>query len=231
MTARFLLPDVKPGDTVQERVKLALRDAITNGELAPGVKLHQASIAKSMRVSVTPVREALRDLAAEGLIALDAHRGARVRLIELDEFLEIRLLMEMLEPLCARLAAERVTDDELATLHTIQDRLERVTAASDYLPLNADFHDYLTTAAKAPRLAAILGPLRMASRVVIMTALGTVPSRVEQGIEEHRPILAALRRRDGAAAAEATLRHLGPTWDAVEALCRGEAAASPTIDD
>ncbi|MDQ7910389.1 GntR family transcriptional regulator [Phytohabitans sp. ZYX-F-186] len=228
MATRYLLPDAKPGDTVQERVKLALREAITSGDLAPGAKLHQASIAKSMHVSVTPVREALRDLAAEGLIALDAHRGARVRLIELDEFLEIRQLMEFMEPLCARLAAERVTDTELATLHAIQDQLERVTAASDYLPLNADFHDYMTTAAKAPRLAAILAPLRVASRVVIMTALGTVPSRVEQGIEEHRPILAALSRRDGDAAAEATLRHLAPTWDAVEALCRSRAAGTTT---
>lgn len=212
-------PDVMLGKTVHERVREALRTSVIEGILPPSFRLRQSDIATSLGVSVTPVREALRDLAAEGLIRMDAHRGAIVRSIDLAEFIEIRLLLDALWPVCVRLATERITDDEIATMAALQVKMEK--HPKDYVSLNAEFHEIISQAARAPRVQAMLDSLRVATNQVLRTALGTAaPNRLHEGIEEHRGILDALRRRDADAMIAATMAHQTPTWDAVEGMIR-----------
>jgi DNA-binding GntR family transcriptional regulator len=207
------------GRTVHERVLAALRTAVVDGVLPAGYHLRQTDIANTMQVSVTPVREALRDLAGEGLVRLDAHRGAVVVGIELDDFIEIRLLLDTLWPVLARLAAERVTEPEIAAMWDLQRRIEAEPSA--YMTYNPMLHDMIAAAARAPRITAIIGSLRVATDRVLHQALGTTaPHRLHEGIEEHRPILAALEARDPDALVAAVMAHQKPTWDAVEASIR-----------
>jgi DNA-binding GntR family transcriptional regulator len=221
---RIRSPHGMIGRTVHERVLAALRAAVVDGVLPAGYHLRQTDIARSMQVSVTPVREALRDLAGEGLVRLDAHRGAVVVGIDLDEFIEIRLLLDTLWPVLARLAAERVTESEIAAMWDLQRRIEAEPSA--YMMYNSVFHDMIAAAARAPRITAMIGTLRVATDRVLQQALGsTAPHRLHEGIEEHRPILAALEAHDADALVDAVMAHQKPTWDAVEASIRASEEA------
>jgi len=206
--------------TVHERVRETLRNDILSGALKPGEHLRQSALATELQVSVSPVREALRDLAAEGYVRFDPRRGATVRMVDLEEFLEIRLLMETMEPVVARLAVDRITDDQIALMQRLQAELELVETPEDYTPLNIAFHDVITEATRSPRLQAFVESLNGSSMLVVATALDTVPHRVEQAVAEHRPILAALVAKDAEALAVASLAHRRPTWDAVEKIVR-----------
>jgi len=214
------LAEVDLRTTVHERVRGILRNDILSGVLKPGEHLRQSALAAELQVSVSPVREALRDLAAEGFVRFDPRRGATVRLVDLEEFLEIRLLMETVEPLAAKLAVQRITPDEIAEMARLQAELELVDTAEGYTPLNIAFHEVLVAATRSPRLQALVESLNGSSMLVVATALDVVPHRVEQAVAEHRPILAALGARDAEALAEASLAHRRPTWDAVEAVIR-----------
>lgn len=216
---RIPSPHDMVGRTVHQRVVLALRTAIVDGALPAGFRLRQTDIAQVMGVSVTPVREALRDLAAEGLVRLDAHRGGVVMDIDLADFLEVRMLMDALWPLLARQAARRITPVQIATLWDLQHRIEADPAA--YPGLNAELHALIVAAAAAPRTAAMLATLQVAAGRVLSKALGeTAPHRLDEGILEHRTILAALEAHDEQGTVTAVLAHQRPTWDAVEQALR-----------
>lgn len=218
-------PDRMPGRTVHERVREALRSSVVDGTLPSNFRLRQFDIAETLGVSVTPVREALRDLAAEGLVRMDAHRGAVVAQMSLDDFIEIRLLMESLERVWASLVVRRITDEELEQAAALQ---EEMAAHPDrYLEINPAFHDLLTDAARAPRLAAMLASLRGNSQAVVRRAIGHDPDRVPHAIEEHWELLEAVRARDADAAAAAMLDHFRPTWDLVEGIMRREDGDPP----
>jgi DNA-binding GntR family transcriptional regulator len=220
-------PDRMQGKTVHERVREALRSSVLDGALPSNYRLRQTELAEYLGVSVTPVREALRDLAAEGLIRMDPHRGAVVADMSLEEFVEIRLLMEALERVWAQLVVRNITDDDLARADLLQQRLE--ANPDEYLTVNPAFHDLLTTAARAPRLAAMLAALRGSSEAVVRRAVGHKPTRVAEGIEEHVTLMAALHARDAEAVAEAILAHFRPTWDVVEGIMRA-AEENPEYD-
>jgi DNA-binding GntR family transcriptional regulator len=209
--------------TVHERVRETLRSDILSGALKPGEHLRQSALAAGLQVSVSPVREALRDLAAEGYVRFDPRRGATVRMVDLTEFLEIRMLLETVEPLAARLATERITAEELGRMRSLQARLELARTPEEYTPLNTAFHDVLTAATRSPRLQAFLESLNGSSQLVVTAALDAVPHRLEQAVAEHRPILEALATRDPEALTIASLAHRRPSWDAVEAIVRRQA--------
>jgi len=224
---RIPSPHTMVGRTVHQRVVLALRTAIVDGGLPPGFRLRQTDIAQVMGVSVTPVREALRDLTAEGLVRLDAHRGGVVMDIDLADFLEVRMLMDALWPLLARRAARRISTAQIAALWALQHRIE--ADPRSYPTLNAELHDLIVDAAQAPRTAVMLATLQVSSGRVLAKALGeTAPHRLDEGIREHRSILTALEAHDEQAAIEAVLAHQRPTWDAVEAALRAQ-SPSPVI--
>lgn len=212
-----------PRTTVHERVRRSLRDDILSGVLKPGDHLRQSALAAGLQVSVAPVREALRDLAAEGYVRFDPRRGATVRSVDLTELLEIRMLLEAVEPPAARLAAQRVTPEELARLRSVQERLERVRTPEEHASLDAAFHDLLTAATRSPRLQALVASLNGSWHLAVASALDAVPHRTAEAVAEHRPVLAALAAHDAEALASACLAHRRPTWDAVEAVVRRRA--------
>ena len=105
-----------------------------------GLALIQADLATMLNVSTTPVREALRDLATEGLITLDRHRGGVVRELNWQEMEEIRLIRHQLEPLAVRLVVENITDEELAEAERLRARMAKERDLGNWVELNTQFH-------------------------------------------------------------------------------------------
>jgi len=202
--------------TAHQLVLETLRRAILTGRIPGGTRLVQADLAEQLKVSTTPVREALRDLATEGLIKLDAHRGAEVKSLSRDEVSEIYRLRRILEPEAMRLAVEHITDEELATAAAICARAddERDTAA--WVELNQRFHNVFITATRSPRLAVILQGLHDAAGMYVAATLTQGADRRSEANREHRELLDAVRRRDVQAAMELQLAHVKRTMELIE---------------
>ena len=111
--------------TAHEFVRESLRRAILRGDLTGGSRLIQGEVAATLNVSTTPVREALRDLATEGLITLDRHRGGTVRELDWDDMEEIGMVREALDPLAVRLFCERITDEQLREAESLWRQMEK----------------------------------------------------------------------------------------------------------
>ncbi|WP_326552124.1 GntR family transcriptional regulator [Micromonospora sp. NBC_01813] len=204
--------------TVHERVRDWMRSAIVNGTLKPGSRIVQIDIARMLGVSPTPVREAMRDLAAEGLIKVHARKVATVTAIDANELRDIRLLRETLEALAARLCAERITEAELAEAERMQEEMERDPDLSKYVELNRAFHVFLYNAARSPRLTQMLLSLRTATPGMLSVAFTRSKERRLDGLDEHRRFLKACGDRD-LDAAEAIFRtHSSVAFDEMEAF-------------
>ncbi|GAC1327112.1 MAG: GntR family transcriptional regulator [Beijerinckiaceae bacterium] len=171
---------------------------IIRGELAPGVPLVESDLAEALGVSRTPLREALKLLAAEGLIELRPNRSARVRPMRASEISDLFEAVSGIERLAAELAAERITRNELIRLEQFQSRMERLHGCGDldgYFNLNQQIHLLVVRAAKNRSLqeahAALLGRAERARYFALSSR-----SRWDQSVEEHRQVLDALRRGD-----------------------------------
>lgn len=203
--------DLRP-TTAHEVAHATLRRAILNGELPAGTRLVQSQLAQDLRLSTTPVREALRDLATEGLIELDPHRGAIVRRLSVADLQEIYHLRIILEPEAMVLAARNRTEEELAAAEAVQARLDKEEDPVAWTELNRDFHQILTQASHSPRMIALLTQLRDTATPYVAVALrGTEEQRFEIGIEDHHELLTHLRARAGRKAAAVARRHLEAT--------------------
>ena len=204
--------DDQPHMTAHERVRTVLRRAIVVGVAEPGQRLVQSRVADQLGVSVTPVREALRDLAGEGLVQLDAHRGATVRQFEHADLAEVQGLRAVLEPLAMRWAAERVTDGELDAAEAIQRQMDAETDESQWLELNRRFHLALIRGAHAPRLESILMSLRDAGGFPVARIYRADPvAQRARSHDEHEALLTACRHGDAEEAARLIVEHMTGT--------------------
>ncbi len=145
------------GGTKADEIALALEEAIVSGALAPGSVLRQEQVSAQYAVSRTPVREALRRLAALGLVSFEANRGFRVRTLSRAEMWEAFLLRAELESLVTGVAAERITAADLEELATAERRFARLTRALrarepgedrrsltvEWMQANHGFHDVI----------------------------------------------------------------------------------------
>lgn len=201
--------------TAHQFVRDTLRRAILSGALAGGTRLVQADIAAQLKVSTTPVREALRDLAADGLILFDPHRGAIVHELHVGELVEVYEIRKLLEPLAIRKATQHLTDEQLATAAALQDKMEQEQDPGAWADLNWQFHALLERAANSPRLLSIVKSVQDTAAIYVGHSLKVEPERIAEGNREHRELLDALRRRDPDKAAEVLTAHLDATLRAV----------------
>lgn len=133
-----------------------IRSAIVEGRLEPGQRLKEEELARELGISRTPVREALLVLQTEGLIDSAPNRGASVRAYEAADLDDLYLLRALLESFAARLAATRITDDEVAELRASNERFVALRVRDDIVELvreNVRFHDIVLAAARSDRLA------------------------------------------------------------------------------
>jgi DNA-binding GntR family transcriptional regulator len=202
-----------PRLTSHEWVKLRLRRAIFAGAYAPGSRLVQTELAEAFQVSVTPVREAMRDLISEGLIRSDPHHAATVRELDVAEALEVNELRLMLEPFAVRRAAERITAGEIENLEQIQRNMERATDNQTWLELNNHFHLAVIDSARSPQVAGILHNLLQTSTFYFAAALRVSGGNRAKSIREHWDLIDALRAHDAELAASITAGHVSSSLE------------------
>ena len=193
--------------TAHEFVRESLRRAILRGDLSGGSRLIQGELATALDVSTTPVREALRDLASEGLITLDSHRGGIVRELNWDDMEEIHLVRQALDPLALRLACERITDDQLDEAERLCQRMAKEKDLGDWVELNIRFHFIFEEATGVARLIGILKGLEQSSAVYVAQAQRWHPEIRRRANEQHRALIDACRDRDAPTAIEAMSGH------------------------
>jgi DNA-binding GntR family transcriptional regulator len=144
--------------TMQRIVEDHLRSEILRGRMPPGTRLNQHSLADQLKVSRTPVREALRTLQAEGLIELTPHRSAIVVSLEQSDIVEIFDIRATLEARAAQLAAPRLTDEILARLRDLDEQMSHALETHDdrWILLHREFHRIIYGASGWPRLCALI---------------------------------------------------------------------------
>ena len=190
-------------DTVKDR----LLEAILDGRYPPGSRIVETRAAREFGTSQAPVREALRDLEALGVVEISPFRGARVRRPSLDELLEAYVVRSELEALVVRLAVPRLTEEDLEVLGGYMDAMDQAAEAGDTVAeaaADARFHGRLVEIAANGTLARVWGLLEPYSRTYISIAVPGADRRRIAGL--HVPVLEALRSRD-AATAETAIRH------------------------
>ena len=200
--------------SLSDRAADHIRDLIIEGHLEPGSRIDEAALIGAMGISRTPFREALRTLAAEGLVELRPSRGAVVRKLSAAEVLSMLEVLAHLERLAGRLACERASDAEVEALLGIHERMARLYEARDRMPyykLNQSFHARLTEASSNPTLVETQG--RLQARLKRIRFIGNRrPEYWDAAMAEHAEMADALRARDGARLGEVMERHLMQTW-------------------
>jgi DNA-binding GntR family transcriptional regulator len=200
-----------PYRTAQAVVADRLRRAVLSGQMPPGSRLLQAAVAAEMRTSTTPVREAMRELAGEGLLDLDPHRGVVVHQPSVEELQEIYRIRSVLEPVAITGTIENITSDDLTAAEQLLEQMERQTDIAEWALLNATFHSILTEASGMPILTSILEKLRNLSTMYVAAFVDRHPDRLRQANEEHRALLEACKARDVPRAQELEVAHLQHT--------------------
>jgi DNA-binding GntR family transcriptional regulator len=196
------------GELLSATVKRIVLDRIVQGHYAPGERIVEFKLAKELGLSQSPVREGLRELAAVGIVTIHPRRGARVRLPSAKELADVSLVRAEVDALAARLAADRIPEATLETLGGLVDEMFDRLEAGDFSGVTeADvrFHHLIAEASENHALVRAFDQLAPFARTFITLTLPDVD--VRGIVQEHRPILDALRARDADRAAEAARAH------------------------
>jgi DNA-binding GntR family transcriptional regulator len=198
---------VQRPQSIPDFIAETLRGAIIRGEFEPGSPLRQDEIATKLKVSHTPVREALRQLVVEGLVKFYPNRGAVVTELSSEEVREIFDLRRLLEAEALRRALPNLTEVELQQAATILDLTEQETNLARWSELNQEFHSTLYIPARSPRLLSFIQVLHHNSERYIYLKLSTL-NHQNRTLQEHRDILKACQRGDGDTAVVLLERHI-----------------------
>ncbi len=193
--------------TAHEFVRDSLRRAILRGDLSGGARLIQAELATMLNVSTTPVREALRDLATEGLITLDRHRGGVVRELNWADMEEIRAIRRNLEPHALELVIEHMSDEQLQRADRLRAQMAKERDLGSWVETNTAFHSVFHEATGSKRLATILTQFEESSAVYVAQAQRWHPEIRRRAQAEHQALIDAVRARDPKAASEVMTGH------------------------
>jgi DNA-binding GntR family transcriptional regulator len=203
-----------------------LREAILNGRMPGGARLRQTDLADQLKISRTPIREALVRLKAEGLVELLPGGGVQVKRLDLDEAVELYDLREVLDGLAARLAAQRA---DAATLSRLEKLLRRQAecverrSAAQWFPAHVAFHEEIVKAAGNGHLARQSAVVRLSIRHFHPLLLRT-EHRLENAYREHRAIYDAIRTHDADGAERLARAHIANAKDIVlKTMTQGEA--------
>ena len=196
---------LKPSNA--QRLRDALENDILNGHRAPGERLDPEALGQEFNVSRTPVREAIQQLVASGLVIVQPKKGTFVAQVGIDRLIEMFEVMAELEGMCGRLAARRISPQELAELQGALERCEQAALDGDtdeYYYENEAFHNCIYAASHNAFLADEARQLKMRLKPYRRLQL-KVRHRMQSSLEEHRHIVAAIEAGD-TEAAELTLR-------------------------
>jgi DNA-binding GntR family transcriptional regulator len=208
-----MLDAEQPYRTLAERVREDIRNEILAGGYRPGQRIGQEALARRHGTSRIPIREALRQLASEGLVVLQPHVGARVATLDLRELDEVYQIREQVEPFAIGKSAPLLTDADLEALRAFVEQME-VAALNDevsrWIELDRDFHLRTFVATPLPRLLALIDGLWNTTQQY-RRLYGLLPNRLEIAGVEHRLLLDALERRDSDDATRILTMHIRRT--------------------
>jgi len=196
--------------TLHDQVTGRLRDKIVEGELVDGARIPEKEICEELGVSRTPLREALKVLAAEQLVTLLPNRGAVVTKLTSEVLADKVEVVAGLEALAARLVCERADDAQIRALSAYHDKLVTYFTKRDrlrYFKANQDFHQAIVEAAGNPVLRDLHGGLLAHLRRARYRGM-QLTSADSRFVAEHESLMRAIAARDGSAAQEAAFEHM-----------------------
>lgn len=202
--------------TKEEQVADFLREGIISGVYPRGSRLKQAEIAEQLNLSITPVREALKMLEAEGYITRDSYRGASVVPFDASASGEILELRQLLEERLVKAAVENATDQDIAELRALEAEFERAFESGDRAAargINYRFHRRLYDISALPHTLHFVQILWARYPFDLINA---VTGRGDRAAKEHQAILDALETRDSAKAVLAMREHIESGWEVLK---------------
>src|SRR3984893_4096226 len=198
--------------TAQGTVTDALRRLILLGKIPAGARINQDAVAERYGVSRIPVREALRQLEAEGLVQIFPRRGVLVSSLSAEELTEIYEMRDALEALAVRLAVPEINEDQLMRLEELLTSMDGDSDPSRWLDLDSEFHAALYAPSERKRLCNTIATLRRNTGRYLHIAVRS-GDRIRLAQDEHRQILTAYRRRSVDEAVKALRWQLNQTCD------------------
>jgi DNA-binding GntR family transcriptional regulator len=212
---------------LHEEVVGSVRAMLLDGAIPPGARIPERDLCEKLQISRTPLREALKVLAAEGLVQLLPNRGSRAAKLTDRDMRDLFEVCQGLEALAGELACERITDAEIADVaaaHAAMAQYYRDGDLLQYYRCNRHIHEAIIAAAGNPVLSglyeSVTARIRRARYVTPMT-----PRRWALAVQEHEAILNALQRRDGVGLSHILRAHLRHKRD--EVLQAGFAETEP----
>ncbi|WP_144186287.1 GntR family transcriptional regulator [Elioraea rosea] len=218
--------DRVPRLTLADAAAEKLRGLIGEGSLAPGERLTEAELSGRLGISRIPLREALRALAAEGIVTIEPHKGAVVTPVTPEEVDEVFPVLAALEGCAGELAAvtmDEAAREEIAALHAAMLAAHKAGRRRQFLAHNETIHERIVAAARNPTLASLHRALSLRLKRIRYVAQ-VEDSSWERSVAEHEAMMDALARRDGRALGAAMREHLASKREAVrEAVARASA--------
>lgn len=208
---------VIPRAALHEQVAQRLRQMLVEGQVAPGAKLNERELAEQLAVSRTPLREAIKMLAAEGLVELLPNRGAIAVALRESDVLHTFELMAGLEAMSGELAAQRITDTELAEIQAMHYEMMAAYTRRDlsaYYSINARIHAAVSAAAKNPALASVYKQVNARLQALRFRS-NQDGEKWKRAVKEHEKMIEALAARDPVAMRDVLLAHLHNKRDTV----------------
>ena len=204
------LPKLEGYDLLSKKVYRILKKEIIKGSFTPGSKILEFQIAQQMGISRTPVREAIRLLAAEGFVILSPNQGAVVRTVSVENIKEVLQIHSVLEGLAARLACEVINKDGLEELENYLNKMENLLKAGDsiaYSEVDLKFHDTIVNACGNNQLIKMRKNIRDQAQRYRISSL-RVAKRLRESMTEHRKIFEAFKERDSNKADRMSQKHI-----------------------
>ena len=214
--------------TLHEQVAQRLRQMLVEGHIAPGAKLNERELCEVLKVSRTPLREAIKMLAAEGLVELLPNRGAIALALSEADVLHTFEVMAGLEGQSGELAAQRITDAELAEIQAMHYEMMAAYTRRDlsaYYRLNAAIHRAINAAAKNPVLTATYNQVNARLQAWRFRS-NQDGEKWARAVQEHAQMVDALQARDPTAMRAVLLTHLAHKRDVVTELLRAPQVTS-----
>jgi DNA-binding GntR family transcriptional regulator len=229
------LPEREDQSSLHDEILIRLRDHIVEGHIPDGARVPERQLCEMLGISRTPLREALKVLASEGLVELLPNRGARVRQLSGHDLGELFDVMGGLEGLAGRLACENITDAEIAEIERLHYEMYGFYLHRDmpgYFRINQLIHQKIVEASRNAALLSTYANLAGRIRRVRYSAnFARKRERWGEAMREHETILDALRRRAGSELSDILFVHLrNKRTAAVEHLKEGASASSEPMD-
>jgi DNA-binding GntR family transcriptional regulator len=217
-----------PRAALHEQAATRLRQMLIENRIPPGAKLNERELADVLQVSRTPLREAIKMLAAEGLVELLPNRGAIAVALDEEDVNNTFEVMAGLEALSGELASKRITDDELAEIKAMQFEMMAAYTRRDlsaYYRLNARIHNAINAAAKNPVLTTTYNQVNARLQALRFRS-NQDGDKWKRAVNEHEKMIQALRAHDPEAMRHVLLTHLHNKRDVVLEQLRREGAGA-----